>query len=125
LRRYVDARPLGLGPYQQYAEFLIAQGRHKEAWQMFNAYPGFDEDSGESRVTLSNSAGQVAWLWWPSGRFEYAVPLFERSARYNTGSGYSLDAAAIVTLDSGDPDGAAKRFMQMARRYSNLYALDQ
>lgn len=125
LRRYVEARPLSVGPYQQYAEFLIAQGRHQEASQMFNSYPGFAKDSGENRVGLSNSAGYVAWLWWPIGQFEYAKPMFERSARYNTGSAYSLDAAATLALDAGDPNGAAQRYMEQARRYSDLYALDR
>ncbi|HEY0683269.1 MAG TPA: hypothetical protein VGD45_13130 [Steroidobacter sp.] len=125
LRRYVDTRSLSIGPYQGYAQLLVAQGRHKEASQMLSTYPGFAEDSGENRVMLSNTAGDLAWLWWPIGQFEYAMPMFQRSAKYNTGSAYSLTSAAILTLDAGDPNGAANRYMQQARRYSDLNALDQ
>jgi tetratricopeptide (TPR) repeat protein len=125
LRRHVAARPLGSGPYLSYADLLATQGRHREAFHVIESYPGFAEDSGASRVELSNLAGQAAWLFWPTGQFAQARPLLEKSASYDVGSGYTLTSAALIALDDGDPDAAARTYFKQANRYSDLEALNR
>lgn len=124
-RRHVAARPLGSGPYLSYADLLATQGRHREAFRIIESYPGFAEDSEASRVELSNLAGQAAWLFWPTGQFAQARPLLEKSASYDVGSGYTLTSAALIAVDNGDPDSAAKTYFQQANRYSDLEALNK
>jgi hypothetical protein len=124
LRRHVAAGPLGAGPYHSYADLLATQGRHREAFRVIASYPGFAQDSGAGRVELSNIAGQAGWLFWPTGQFEQARPLLKKSADYDTGSAVSLSSSALIALDDGDPDSAARTYKQQARRYSDLEALN-
>lgn len=124
-RNYVASRPMAVTPYYWYAWLLIGQGKHREAYDMYEAYPGFAEDSGENRVSLSSSAKSVGEMFWLAGRFEYGRPLLQRSAAYETGSAASLSSAAFLALDDGEFDHAAKIYMQEARRYSDLNGLDE
>ncbi len=125
LRRYVSARPIAFAPYERYLDMLVSQGRHAEAFKLISAHPGFEEGSGVNRVTLSNYSARAGMYFWPIGKFEYAEPLLARSAGYDTGSGLSLRSGAALSLYRGDADRAARTYMQVARRYSDIDSLNE
>jgi hypothetical protein len=125
LRRYVDARLHSFNPYDEYLHLLVSQGRHSEGYKMFLNMPAFDPQADTGRVALSNFTGMASNYFWDIGKFEYAVPLIERSAAYESGSAISISSTAREAIWRRDPDRAAKFHMEAARRYSDLGELDE
>lgn len=123
LKRYVDARLSDFGPYEDYLDLLVSQGRHAEGYKMILRHPLLDSAAHGNGVAASNHAGAAAYYFWHTGKFEFAIPLLERSAGYESGSALSLTSEAMLALYARDFDRAARIQMQIARRYSDLNAL--
>lgn len=107
--------------YSKLADQYLAKGSFKEASETYLKYPGFNKNSANNRVILSNVAYEAGSnLYW-RGEYELAKPLYEISANLETGSSASMTSAQRLAYIDGDLVTALVYARSSATRYSSHY----
>jgi len=101
---------------------LFEQGDVGEAAKVFMSYPEFAKRSGENTVSLSNHAYDAGSLFYWSGNFRHAMPLYRIAAELQTGSNASMSSEIRISLSGGDYAAALIGSLQRARRYNTAFA---
>jgi hypothetical protein len=121
-RSGIQAQPGYWPPYMDLGILLLEDGNIAEAAGMFMDYPGFKGRSTENRVGLSNHAYDAGSLFYWTGNFMQAVPLYRIAAELHTGSDASLASEIRLRLIDRDIAGAAVASLNRARRYNSSFA---
>jgi hypothetical protein len=101
---------------------LFERAQITKSAELFTAYPGFKKGSTEHSVAVSNHAYEAGSLFYWSGNFAQAAPLYRISADLQTGSESSLSSAARVALMEGDLATAMAATHDRLRRYQSAFA---
>ena len=124
-RHYRDsiwAQPGYWESYIDLGKLLLEDGNVAEAGRLFMGYPGFKKGSTEHPVTLSNNAFNAGSLFYWTGNFVQAIPLYRIAAELRTGSDASLSSEIRLRLIERDLGGAAAISLDRARRYNSPFA---
>lgn len=108
--------------YAGLGRLLFEDARIEQAAKIFAAYPGFRKGSGVNSVDLSNHAYFAGSLFYWSGNFERAAPLYRIAAELETGSDASLSSDIRLRLLDNDYVGAMVMSLQRAQRYHSEFA---
>lgn len=108
--------------YMNLGRSLFEDGDTAKAAKTFMSYPGFAKQSGENVVDLSNSAYEAGSLFYWSGNFRQAMPLYRIAARLQTGSNASMSSEIRINLVNGDYGAALVGSLERARRYNTAFA---
>ena len=108
-------------PYGNLAELLFRDARAADAAKVTMSYPGFSVNSKENKVGIANSAAQVGALFYWSGNFAEAIPLYEIASGLQTGSDSSIESGARLKLLQDDYMGALRGVYDRATRYNSSY----
>ena len=121
-RAAIEALPGQWAGYRQLTELLYREGRVQEAAQVAMNFPDFAPVSSANKVGIANNAVDVGSLFYWSGHFAEAIPLYEIAANLNTGADSSLASDLRLKLLNGDYLGAAQGSYDRATRYNSPYA---
>jgi tetratricopeptide (TPR) repeat protein len=124
-RSYGEA--LGIQPdaweaRKELGTLLFERAQVAKAAELFTAYPGFKKGSTEHRVAVANNAFEAGSLFYWSGNFAQALPLYRIAADLQTGSEGSLSSETRIALIDGDFATAMAISLDRARRYQSPYA---
>ena len=121
-REALSVQPSQWQPYQDLTELLYRDGRIEQAAKVATSYPGFTPDSTENKVGIANNAYYAGSLFYWSGNFSEAVPLYEVAAGLNTGADSSISSELRLKLLQGDYLAAVEGSYLRATRYNSSYA---
>jgi hypothetical protein len=121
-RASIEAQPGYWDSYLDLGILLLEDGNVAEAGRLFTGYPGFKKGSTEHPVGLSNHAYNAGSIFYWTGHFDYATPLYRIAAELRTGSDASLSSEIRLRLMRRDLGGAAAISLDRARRYNSSYA---
>ncbi len=116
-RENIGAGPAGWGSYSALGTLLFEEGQRGKAFEVFASYPGFRKDSTENRVTLSNHALDAGSMFFWSGDFAHAIPLYRVSADLRTGSHASMTSDIRLRLIERDYARAMAGTLERVKRY--------
>ena len=120
-REGIKAQPRDWQAYMDLGKTLFEQAEVKKAAQVFGSFPGFLKDSGQDAVALSVYAFDAGSLFYWSGNFALAMPLYRISAGLQTGSNASLTSEIRITMARGDYGAALAGSLRRARRYNSEF----
>ncbi len=118
-RESIKSQPEQWRSYMDLGKVLFEEGNVDEAAQTFMSYPGFAKRSDENSVALSNLAFDAGSLFYWSGNFEQAVPLYRIAAELKTGSAASMSSEIGINLMEGDYAAALAGSRERAGRYNS------
>ena len=121
-RESIEAQPGYWQSYMDLGKLLFEEGNVGETARLFMSYPGFKKGSTEHPVALSNNAFNAGSLFYWTGNFAQAVPLYRISADLRTGSDASLTSEIRLRLIDRDLAGAVAMSRDRARRYNSSFA---
>ncbi len=121
-REGLKIHPRDWQPYREFGKLLFEAGKSAEAERAFLGYPGFRKGSGENEVGLSNYAFEAGSLFFLSGEFDLAKPLYSISAKLETGSDAGLTSEARLDLMARDYEAAERINLARAEQYHSVYA---
>lgn len=107
--------------YLKLGKIYLHKGKYNKASKIFNSYPLFKNSDRANKVGLSNSAYTAGTLLFFAGDYKDAIPLYEYSAKLDTGSSGSLSAAFRLYLLDNKYLAALKLARYNARRYNNEF----
>lgn len=109
-------------PYEKLGKIYISDGRFKDAKDVYESFPGFQNPKHTNPVQISHQAYNAGSALFWRGVPELATPLYRLSAGLRTGSGSSLSSEARLAMLDGDFRTAAKISLRRAKRYDSYYA---
>jgi thioredoxin-like negative regulator of GroEL len=115
----IDSQPGQWQAYMDLGKLLFEEGNVDKASQTLMSYPGFTKASDENSVGLSNRAFEAGSLFYWSGNFERALPLYRIAAELKTGSDASMSSEIRINLLDGDYDAALTGSRERAGRYNS------
>lgn len=121
-REGIKAHPAEWQARFELGRLLFEQGRTADAASVFKDFPGFTAGSGVHAVTLANHAYDAANLFYWTGYFEHAIPLFQIAANLETGSDSSLASRIRLDLIEGRLHEALAETLNRAQRYNSSFA---
>ena len=121
-REGIRAQPSDQASYTKLGKLLFEDAAPEKAASVFMSYPGLAKPSEVNRVGLSNYAYEAGSLFYWSGQFELAIPLYEVSAKLRTGSNASLAAETRLNLLKGDYAASLEGSFERGQRYRSPYA---
>ena len=107
--------------YMDLGKLLFEEGDVGGAAKVFMSYPKFAKRSGENVVALSNHAYNAGSLFYWSGNFRQAMPLYRIAAELQTGSNASMSSETRIRLAEGDYAAALIGSLERARRYNTVF----
>jgi hypothetical protein len=121
-REAIRVQPSDESSYTSLGALLFEQAAPESAAKVFMSYPAIADPSKANAVSLANYAYEAGSLFYWSGAFDLARPLYELSAQLGTGSGGSLASEIRLKLLAGDYQAALGVSFQRAQRYRSAYA---
>ena len=124
-RRYregIRSQPESWESYMGLGRLLFEAGDVAGAAEVFMNYPEFTKRSGENAVALSNHAFGAGSLFYWSGHFTQAMPLYRIAAELQTGSNASMSSEIRIRLADGDYPAALAGSLERGRRYHTAFA---
>lgn len=121
-RQNIERAPSYWPSYERLGTMLFESGEVSAAARIFRSFPEFRKDLGQDRVLTSNRAFDVGSLFYWSGHFDLAKPLYSVAAGLRTGAASDMSSALRLKLLDGDISGALKGSYERARRYNDSYA---
>jgi len=121
-RESIKAQPEQWQSYWDLGKLLFEEGDVEKAAQTFMSYPAFTKTSDQNTVGLSNYAFEAGSLFYWSGNFEQAMPLYRIAAELETGSDANMSSEIRIKLMDGDYGAALEGSRARARRYNSPYA---
>jgi hypothetical protein len=121
-RESIKTQPSYWPPYEQLGLILFEDGQTENAAKLFMSYPGFKKDSDENRVGISNNAYRVGSLFYWSGNFSQAVPLYQIAAAQQTGADSDMSSQIRLKILNSDYLGAMMGSLERGKRYNSSYA---
>jgi hypothetical protein len=118
----IAARPGEWSSYLELGKLLFEEGLDERAAKTFLSYPAFSKSSDEHPVNVANHALEAGSLFYWSGNFAAAKPLYRIAADLETGSEASMASDIRLRLLEGDYQAAMRQSLQRARRYGTPYA---
>jgi tetratricopeptide (TPR) repeat protein len=120
-RENIKLSPTYEKSYLALGELLLESASVDEAARTFMSYPQFKRDSGANRVGIANDAYTMGSLFFRSGDFEFAKPLYRIAASQGTGAGGEMSAALRLKLLVGDVNGAMAEALEYGQRYNESH----
>ena len=120
-REGIKVQPRSWPAYMELGKILFERAEVAKAQQLLMSYPGFREDSSENAVALSNDAFIAGSLFYWSGNFEQAMPLYRIASELQTGSNSSLASDIRIALAKTDYGAALVESRERARRYNSEF----
>lgn len=114
----IRAQPASQDGYLELGRMLFLGGSSERARRVFMQFPGL-KSGRENPVAVANYAYDAGSLFYWSGDFARAVPLYDIAAGLRTGSGSSLSSATRLALLRGDYGAALQASLERARRYNS------
>jgi len=115
-------------PYYELGSYYLKRGETVLARETFQRYPPFrgkgeiTTSASDDTVEVSNDAyGAGAALHW-TGAIADAIPFFELSAGYQTGSGAGMSSEYLLALYGEHYQKAAQSALSQGRRYASTKA---
>jgi len=118
----IQMQPSVWQAHSELGRLFFERGQVAQAEELFAAYPGFRKGSTEHGVSVSNHAFEAGSLFYWSGHFVQAMPLYRIASDLQTGSDASLSSEIRIALMGGDYATAMKLSLDRARRYDSSYA---
>jgi len=120
-RAQVDSGSIEWSPYWETALRQVVAGQFDEASSVVRKYPGFSPSSSTPALTRSNYAARAGHQFYWRGAYKQATPLYELSARQNTGSGAEMTARARLATIKGDFPTAIQYHYRRGTRYNSQF----
>jgi tetratricopeptide (TPR) repeat protein len=120
-REGIRAQPAYWQAYVDLGTLLLENGEVAKSAQLFGSYPGFSKGSGMNSVAISNGAFEAGSLFYWSGNFLQAVPLYRIAADLDTGSDASMASRIRLDLMNRDYLRAMLGSRERAVRYNSEY----
>jgi tetratricopeptide (TPR) repeat protein len=120
-REDIRSQPGHWESYMDLGKLLFEEGDVGGAAKVFMSYPEFAKRSGENAVSLSNHAFNAGSLFYWSGNFRQAMPLYRIAAELQTGSNASMSSEIRIRLADGDYATALIGSLERARRYNTAF----
>lgn len=121
LKTAVDAKNENWDVYYQLGLLYLQKNDYQQASDTFLEYPGFAHvKKGKEVETAYNSYEAGSRLYWV-GEYDKARPLYEISAKLDTGSAASLNSAARLAILDKNYLQAASIARYAATRYNGEY----
>jgi tetratricopeptide (TPR) repeat protein len=121
-REGIAAQPGDTSLYSQLGKLLFEGGAVQRSAEVFMSYPGLKNRSGVHPVGLANYAYEAGSLYYWSGEFTQAIPLYKVAAELSTGAGSSMASESRLSLLDGDYISALRGSLERARRYNSPHA---
>lgn len=121
-REGMRAQPMDSQSYTELGSLLFRDGASEQAASVFKSYPGIGKPSEVNAVELSNYAYVAGSLFYWSGQFNLAVPLYEVAAGLRTGSEASMTAEMRLRLLKRDYTSALQTSFERGQRYRSAFA---
>jgi hypothetical protein len=124
-RHYLEgiaAQPRNWTSYHKLGMLLFEDGQPDKAAKTFLSYPAFKHPGDEHPVGLANDAYDAGSLFFWSGNFAAAMPLYRIAAGLQTGSGASITSEMRLRLLQGDYQSAMQLSLQRGKRYLSPHA---
>lgn len=121
-RATIQMRPSSWQAHDELGKMFFERGQVAQAAEIFAAYPGFRKEATENHVSVSNHAFEAGSLFYWSGHFVQALPLYRIASDLQTGSDASLSSEIRIALMGSDYATAMKLSLDRARRYNSNYA---
>ena len=121
-REGIAAQPGDTSLYSQLGKLLFEDGAVRKSAQVFMSYPGLKSRSGVHPVGLANYAYEAGSLYYWSGEFTQAIPLYKVAAELGTGAGSSMASELRLSLLDSDYISALRGSLERARRYNSPHA---
>jgi hypothetical protein len=121
-RESIKTQPGYWPSYMHLGVLLFENGQTDNAAKLIMSYPGFKKDSGQNRVQVSNNAYEAGSLFYWSGNFSYATPLYRLAADQETGADSDMSSDIRLKMINADYLGAMIGSLERAKRYDSSYA---
>ncbi len=121
-REDIKSQPRRWQSYAELGRILFEEADTGKAAQVFMSYPEFVNRADENAVALSNHAFDAGSLFYWSGHFDRAMPLYRIAAGLQTGSNASMSSEIRLNLATGDYSAALTKSLERARRYNTAFA---
>jgi tetratricopeptide (TPR) repeat protein len=116
-REAMRAQPSDHQAYEKLGRLLFEEAAPENAASVFMSYPGLDKPSEAHPVDVSNYAYEAGSLFYWTGDFKRAIPLYQVSAKLRTGANSSLASEIRLNLINGDYAAALQGSLERAQRY--------
>lgn len=123
LQKAIQTERQGKKTYIQLGDYYLEEGRFADASKAYFSYPPFLKVPDEDRVSMANLGYDLGERFFSLGHFEEAVPFFDFSLSFHTGSGREMTAAYQRALVKGNYDEARQIAYRLWDRYHNGSAL--
>ena len=120
-REGIRDQPMDRSSYTALGDLLFRIGA-EQASSVFMSYPGIGKPAEVNSVELSNYAYGAGSLFYWSGHFKLAVPLYEIAAGLRTGSEGAMAAEMRLRLLKGDYAAALQTSFERGQRYRSAFA---
>ena len=117
----IRVQPEAQDLYAALGKLLFENGAQEKAARVFMSFPELKNKTNHP-VALSNYAYEAGSLYYWSGDFDHALPLYKIAAELNTGSAASIASATRLDLLNGDYLGALRGSLARAQRYNVPHA---
>jgi len=117
----IRLQPQAKDLYTGLGHLLFENGAQEQAARVFTSYPGL-KNRNINPVALSNYAYEAGSLYYWSGDFKHALPLYRIAAELNTGSAASIASATRLAMLNGDYATAIRGSLARAQRYNTPHA---
>ena len=121
-RQSIKLQPEHWDAYKALGTLLFEEGQGAQAADVFLSYPAFKPGAEANRVQMSNHAYEAGSMFFWSGDFKRATPLYRIAADLATGSDASITSALRIGLMNADMRLATALSLDRARRYSSPFA---
>ncbi len=118
----IRAQPTAERLYTELGKLLFENGAQERAARVFMSFPGLKNPAEMNPVGLANYAYVAGSLYYWSGDFARALPLYKVAAKLHTGSDSSQASEIRLALLNGDYVGALQGSLGRARQYNSSYA---
>lgn len=122
LRENIKMAPSFTPSYLKLGTLVFQSGHPAEAEKIFLSFPEFHEGLSKSPVSTANAAYEMGSLFYSTGDFEFAVPMYKIAVAQESGASSEMSASMRLLLLDGDVEGAMASSLERAHRYNDGFA---
>jgi hypothetical protein len=119
LRENINLAPSFTASYLKLGKLVFQSGQPAEAEKIFLSYPEFHEGRTKNPVSTSNAAYEMGSLFYSTGDFEFAVPMYKIAVSQETGAASGMSASMRLMLLDGKIEDAMAISLERAQRYND------
>jgi hypothetical protein len=120
LRENIRMAPSFTPSYLKLGKLVFQSGQPAASEKIFLSIPEFHGAPSKTPVATANAAYEMGSLFYSSGDFEFAVPMYKIAVSQNSGAASEMRASMRLSLLEGDIEGAMASSLECAQRYNDV-----